>query len=152
MDGFCTFAVIRASHFECSQKAPEEYQERFVSWLQFNNQNCQPGLRPKIELQLTIYNRIQNIRQYFQQIICNTNQTALLSEYLNGQTNVMGGDKPVWAKAKQNNEHKKQAKIMLAVFADWICQIPPHFIFKGIENSKWQRSIIETKARNIIFM
>lgn len=130
-----------------AQKVPEDYRDRIVNWLQFNRRNSQPRLLSKIEPQLTIPDGIHEIGRYFRRNICNMDQTPLPFEYLSGRTYAIRGDKTVWAKARKSGWDKRQATIMLAVFADGICRIPPLIIFKGTEDSRRQNVYYKEESK-----
>lgn len=73
-------------------------------------------------------------------------QTSLLFEYLSGRTYSIKGDKTIWAKATKISWDKRQATLILVVFADGICHIQPIIIFPGTENER-QQAIYYGKER-----
>ena len=109
-----------------AQRLPAEYQSLVLNWLRFNRRNSQPKNTPFLELVLqTPANRFSESN------ICNLDETPIPFEYLEGKTYDPIGAKTVWAKSSQNGWDKRQASLVLCVFADGIPRIPPMIIFRG---------------------
>lgn len=116
---------------------PGDYQDRIIKWFQFNRRNSQLRAR-QVSGGLILFDKPRDIGRYFLGSICNMDQTPLPFEYLSGRTYSIRGDKTVWAKATKSGWDKRQATLMLAVFADGIPRIPPIIIFHGTENEAQQ--------------
>jgi len=63
--------------------------------------------------------------------ICNLDETPIPFEYLEGKTYDIKGERTVWAKLFQNGWDKRQASLVLCIFADGIPRVPPMIIFRG---------------------
>jgi len=63
--------------------------------------------------------------------ICNLDETPIPFEYLQGKTYNILGAKTVWVKESRSGWDKRQASLVLCVFADGIPRIPPIIIFHG---------------------
>lgn len=115
-----------------AQKIPEDYNNLIISWLQFNRRNSQ--FDPyAFHLQRTNigdgFTRRQN--RYDLSNICNLDETPIPFEYLSGRTYNSIGDKTVWVKETRSGWDKRQASLVLCIFADGVNRIPPMIIFHG---------------------
>lgn len=120
-----------------AQKIPEDYKSLIINWFQFNRRNSQ--LREaSYELGLPIPDTLCDIGWYYLRNICNMDQTPLPFEYLSGRTYALKGDKTIWVKATKSGWDKRQATIMLTVFADGVPRVPPVIIFRGSDNLEEQ--------------
>lgn len=120
-----------------AQTTPNDYRERIISWLQFNRRNSQIRNLGAMHGRI-VYDETRDVGRYSLSNICNMDQTPLPFEYLSGRTYSLRGDKTIWAKATKSGWDKRQATLMLAVFADGICRIKPVIIFHGTEDETQQ--------------
>ena len=58
-------------------------------------------------------------------------ETPIPFEYLDGATYESSGSKTVWVKSTRSGWDKRQASLVLCVFADGVPRIPPMVIFHG---------------------
>ncbi|RPA95569.1 DDE-domain-containing protein [Choiromyces venosus 120613-1] len=63
--------------------------------------------------------------------ICNLDETPIPFEYLAGKTYDITGQKTVWVKETRSGWDKRQASLVLCIFADGIPWVPPMIIFHG---------------------
>ncbi|RPB06019.1 hypothetical protein L873DRAFT_15434 [Choiromyces venosus 120613-1] len=108
------------------QQLPAKYQSLVLNWLRFNQQNSQPPLTPFLELVLQT-----PASCFLKSNICNLDETPIPFEYLEGKTYNPIGGKTIWAKSTQNSWDKRQASLVLCVFADGVPRVPPMIIFRG---------------------
>jgi len=71
------------------------------------------------------------VGRYELSIICNLDETLLPFEYLAGKTYDLVGEKTVWVKESRSGWDKRQASLVLCVFADGVPRVPPMIIFQG---------------------
>lgn len=109
-----------------AQKLPQDYVSLIQSWLQFNRRHSQP--RPQFYMETVL---ASEIGRYMLKNICNLDETPICFEYLTGRTYSLKGLKTIWAKATKSGWSKRQATLILCVFADGIARIPPVIIFHG---------------------
>jgi len=109
-----------------AQKVPVEYQALVLNWLRFNRRNSQPRLTPFLE---TVLQPL--VSRFLESNICNLDETPIPYEYLEGKTYDVKGEKTIWAKQSQNGWDKRQASLVLCVFADGVPRVPPMVIFRG---------------------
>jgi len=109
-----------------AQKVPVEYQTLVLNWLRFNRRNSQPRLTKFLETVLE-----PQVSRFLESNICNLDETPIPFEYLEGKTYDIKGEKTIWAKLSQNGWDKRQASLVLCVFADGIPRVPPMIIFRG---------------------
>lgn len=117
-----------------AQKVPEDYRNFVISWLRFNRRNSHfdPYVFYSQRTQLGDgfhINRRQN--RYDLSNICNLDETPIPFEYLTGQTYNSIGEKTVWVKESRSGWDKRQASLVLCIFADGFNRIPPMIIFHG---------------------
>jgi len=111
-----------------AQHIPNHYRILIEKWLQFNRRNAQPRLGDyKYE-----------IGRYDLAHIVNMDQTPLPFEYITGRTYAHKGDKTIWAKSAKSGWDKRQATLVLTVFADGVGRVKPLILFKGTEDSRMQ--------------
>ena len=72
--------------------------------------------------------------------IANMDQTPLPFEYLCGRTYACKGDETVWAESIRSGWDKRQATLVLTVFADGIPYVKPDILFRGTDNPALQES------------
>ncbi|RPB01142.1 DDE-domain-containing protein [Choiromyces venosus 120613-1] len=109
-----------------AQKVPTEYQSLVINWLRFNRRNSQP--RPASFFDMVLSHAVGRFEE---SNICNLDETPIPFEYLEGKTYNTIGQKTIWAKAGQNGWDKRQASLVLCIFADGIPWVPPMIIFRG---------------------
>jgi len=109
-----------------AQKLPQDYVALIQAWLQFNRRHSQPRPYMYMETVLT-----REVGRYMLKNICNLDETPICFEYLTGRTYSLKGLKTIWAKATKSGWSKRQATLVLCVFADGIARIPPVLIFHG---------------------
>jgi hypothetical protein len=75
----------------------------------------------------------------FPGLICNMDQTPMPFEFLTNRTYAPTGSDAVQIKATHPGWEKRQATLMLTVFADGVALIPPIIIFHGLSDSERRR-------------
>lgn len=110
-----------------AQKIPQDYYSLVINWLQFNRRNSQP--RPNYWME-TVLSRA--IGRYHLSNICNLDETPLPFEYLSGRTYDKIGSNTIWVKETRSGWDKRQASLVLCVFADGVNRISPLIIFHGL--------------------
>lgn len=108
-----------------SQKIPEDYLSVILTWLRFNRRNSQVRKGKNDQLQV--------VGRYSLRSICNMDETPLPFEYLDGQTYADKGSHTVQVKTTRSGWDKRQATLVLAIFADGVMRIKPLILFKGEE-------------------
>jgi len=109
-----------------AQKIPSGYKILVVNWLRFNRRNSQPRSDRFWEIAVE-----HPVGRYSLSNICNLDETPIPFEYLEGKTYDQRGAKTVWVKESRSGWDKRQASLVLCVFADGISRIPPMIIFRG---------------------
>lgn len=109
-----------------AQSVPDDYRKLITNWLQFNRRNSQH--RPFCWLE-TVLSRA--VGRYDLSNICNLDETPLPFEYLSGRTYNPIGSKTIWVRETRSGWDKRQASLVLCIFADGINRIPPMIIFHG---------------------
>lgn len=115
-----------------AQKIPEDYRNLIISWLQFNRRNSQFDPYAFYSHRVPVgggFIRRQN--RYDLANICNLDETPIPFEYLSGRTYNLIGDKTIWVKETRSGWDKRQASLVLCIFADGVNRIPPMIIFHG---------------------
>ena len=98
-----------------AQKVLLEYQTLVLNWLRFNRRNSQPRLTPYLETVLQ-----PQVSRFLESNIVNLDEMPIPYEYLEGKTYDVKGEKTIWAKQSQNGWDKRQASLVLCVFADGV--------------------------------
>lgn len=114
-----------------AQKIPADYHKLVINWMQFNRRNSQPDpseLHPVCWMEVVL---CRAVGRYHLSNICNLDETPLPFEYLNGRTYDIVGSKTIWVKETRSGWDKRQASLVLCIFADGINRIPPMIIFHG---------------------
>lgn len=109
-----------------AQKIPSDYEVLILNWLRFNRRNSQPRRDRYWEVALE-----RPVGRYELSNICNLDETPLPFEYLEGKTYDLVGEKTVWVKESRSGWDKRQASLVLCVFADGVPRVPPMIIFRG---------------------
>lgn len=73
----------------------------------------------------------QPVGRYRLSNICNLDETPIPFEYLDRRTYNLRGVKTVWAKTTKSGWDKRQATLILCIFADRVPRIPPVILFHG---------------------
>jgi len=107
-----------------AQKVPLEYQTLVLNWLRFNRRNSQRRLTPFLETVLQ-----PQVSRFLESNIVNLDETPIPYEYLEGKTYDVKGEKTIGAKQSQNGWDKRQASLVLCVFADGVPRVSPMIIF-----------------------
>lgn len=117
-----------------ASKIPAEFQSHILSWLRFNRPNSLPrnGLE-KAHL-------ITDVGRFRLGQICNMDETPIPFEFLNGRTFEIKGAKTVWAKQTRGGWDKRQATLILYVFADGLPRIKPKLIFHAVTGTQIRRN------------
>ena len=126
-----------------ASKLPDEYRQLVINWLRFNRRNSQPRNsfeRDGITTDVGCF-RLSNI--------LNLDETPIPFEYLDGKTYEMKGSRTVSGKTDGGGWDKRQATLILYIFADGIPRIKPKVIFhaktgEGIiqrEGHKWNKGV-----------
>lgn len=109
-----------------AQKLPDEYRKLIINWLRFNRRVSQPqNFFEKSYL-------ISDIGRYLLSNIANLDETPIPFEYLDGRTYDTTGLKTIWAKSAKSGWNKRQASLILMVFADGISRVKPKLIFHAV--------------------
>lgn len=114
-----------------AQHVPEDYRRIVVNWLQFNRRNSQPLVsspNPSNWLETVL---CRAVGRYDLCNICNLDETPLPFEYLSGRTYNPVGAKTIWVKESKSGWDKRQASLVLCIFADGVNRIPPMVLFHG---------------------
>lgn len=114
-----------------AQHVPADYRNRVINWLQFNRRNSQPldtHPNPGNWLETVL---CRAVGRYDLCNICNLDETPLPFEYLSGRTYNLIGSKTVWVKESKSGWDKRQASLVLCIFADGVNRIPPMVLFHG---------------------
>lgn len=106
-----------------------------LSWLRFNRRNSTP---------LGNWMATMLHHRFLLSNILNLDETPVPFEYLAGRTYDIKGAKEVKAKTDRSGWDKRQATLILYIFADGISRINPTLIFHGAEEGK----ILETEGHN----
>ncbi|RPA97235.1 hypothetical protein L873DRAFT_1691456 [Choiromyces venosus 120613-1] len=108
-----------------SSRLPDEYECLVINWLRFNRRNSQP--RNHYEQA----GLISDIGRFRLSNILNLDETPIPFEYLDGKTYNVAGSKTVTGKTERSGWDKRQATLILYIFADGIARIRPKLIFHG---------------------
>jgi len=98
-----------------AQKITSGYKILVVNWLRFNRRNSQPKSDRFWEIGVE-----HLVGRYSLSNICILDETLIPFEYLEGKTYDKTGAKTVWVKESQSGWDKRQASLVLCVFADGI--------------------------------
>ena len=109
-----------------AQKLPNDYKLLVLNWLRFNRRNSQPRAGAFWEMVVE-----RSVGRYELSNICNLDETPIPFEYLNGKTYNPTGERSIWVKESRSGWDKRQASLVLCIFADGIPRIPPMIIFHG---------------------
>ena len=103
-----------------ASKVPEEYHQLIQEWLRFNRRNSQP--RNSLERDQIV----TDIGRYSLSNILNLAEVPIPFEYLDGRTLDFIRNKSI-----SNGWDKRQATLILYLFADGVSRIKPKLIFHG---------------------
>jgi len=109
-----------------AQKLPADYEILILNWLRFNRRNSQPRVSNFWEVAVE-----HPVGRYELSNICNLDETPIPFEYLQGKTYNQVGEKTIWVKETRSGWDKRQATLVLCIFADGIPHVPPMVIFHG---------------------
>jgi len=109
-----------------AQKVPSDYKALILNWLCYNRRNSQPRGDRFWEIAME-----NPVGRYQLSNICNLDETPIPFEYLDGKTYNPTGEKTVWVKESRSGWDKRQASLVLCIFADGIARVPPMIIFHG---------------------
>ena len=109
-----------------AQKVPQDYKILILNWLRFNWRNSQPRVSSFWDIALS-----HTVGRYELSNICNLDKTPIPFEYLEGKTYHTAGEKTIWVKESRSGWDKRQASLVLCVFADGVPRVPPMIIFRG---------------------
>lgn len=112
-----------------AQGLPDDYRQLVINWLRFNRRNSQLQISSPSNWMETVLCRA--IGRYDSSNICNLDETPLPFEYLSGRTYHSIGAKTIWVKVTRGGWDKRQASLVLCVFADGVNRIPPMILFHG---------------------
>lgn len=107
-------------------KLPGEYIEKVNSFLQFIRRNSQPTNPPPPKLR-----HIMQPNRFHASCIMNMDETPIPFEYLDGHTYDIRGNKTIGGKSERSGWDKRQATLILYIFADGSAPIKPKLIFHG---------------------
>ena len=108
-----------------SQKIPADYLQVCLEFIRFVRRNAQ--LRPGTNDELLVVGR------YILSGICNMDESPLPFEFLDGQTYADRGSHTVQVRTTCSGWDKRQATILLCIFADGSMRVKPLILFKGAE-------------------
>lgn len=106
-----------------SQKIPADYLQVCLEFIRFVRHNAQ--LRPGLKDEQLVVGR------YLLGCICNMDETPLPFEFLDGQTYADRGSHSVQVRSTRSGWDKRQATILLCIFADGAMRVKPLILFKG---------------------
>jgi hypothetical protein len=75
----------------------------------------------------------------FPGMVCNMDQTPMPFEFLEGRTYAVKGTRHVQLRSTKSGWGRRQATLILTIFADGIARIPPIIIFHGKSDSERKR-------------
>ena len=116
-----------------SSRVPDEYKKLVINWLRFNRRNSQPR---------NFYERAcltTDVRRYRLSNILNLDETPIPFEYLDGKTYAIKGSKTVSGKTDRSGWDKRQATLILYIFADGVSRIKPKIIFHASSGNNIRR-------------
>jgi len=106
-----------------SQQLPADYVNPCLNFVRFARRNAQ--LRSGDEMLV--------VGRYLLSSICNMDETPLPFEFLDGQTYADRGSHTVQVRSTKSGWNKRQATVILCVFADGAMRVKPLLLFKGAE-------------------
>jgi len=109
-----------------AQKLPRDYEILIINWLRFNRRNSQPRAENFWEIAVNY-----PVGRYELSNICNLDETPIPFEYLHGKTYNQQGEKTVRVKETRSGWDKRQATLVVCIFADGVARVPPMIIFHG---------------------
>ena len=109
-----------------SQKIPADYLQVCLEFVRFVCRNAQ--IRPGTKDELLVVGR------YLLSCICNMDETLLPFEFLDGQTYADRGSHTVQVRCSRSGWDRRQATILLCIFADGAMRVMPLILFKGARN------------------
>ena len=126
-------------------RRPEEYVDYVNKFLQFIRRNSYTVLDPL---------RIESIlmspsRRFPQTRILNLDETPIPFEYLEGFTYEVRGVKTVAAKSDRSGWNKRQATLILYIFADGVQRLKPKVIFHGKPEGRVHREECDLYANGV---
>lgn len=134
--GFCRRYDIshrRLTHE--AQKTPKEYQESVNSFLQFIRRNSiHPSLLATAPDDFHYLPR--DCMRFLPSNILNMDEVPIPFEFLDGYTYHLVGEKTVSGKSDRSGWGKRQATLILYIFADGVARIKPKLIFHGKPTGK----------------
>lgn len=125
-----------------SQKIPADYLHVCLEFVRFVRRNAQ--LRENMQDELLVVGR------YLLSCICNMDETPLPFEFLDGQTYADRGSHTVQIRSTRSGWDKRQATILLCIFADGAMRVKPLILFKGaLAENLTRRADRERRAAEI---
>jgi len=126
-------------------KIPADYELLVVNWLRFNRRNSQPRSGNFWDVAIK-----RPVGRYELSNICNLDERPIPFEYLNGtrKTYDLVGSKTIWAKESRSGWNKRQATLVLCIFANGIARVPPMVIFHGtgqrlrVEKERYHKGVL----------
>ena len=120
-----------------ASKLPSEYIQLSNNFLQFIRRNSQINMitEPPTQHYSSYFDTILNIsppRRFPKARILNMDETPIPFEYLDGYTYEIKGSKTVSGHTDRSGWNKRQATLILYIFADGIQRIKPKLIFHGV--------------------
>lgn len=105
-----------------AQKIPDDYRKLIINWLRFNRHVSQPqNIFEKLSL-------TSDVGRYLLSNIANLDETPTSFECLDGRTYDTVGLKTVWARSAKSGWDKRQASLILMVFADGVSRVKPKLL------------------------
>jgi hypothetical protein len=150
----CRISIRRPTNK--GKKLPQDYRRPVTNFLRFCRRNSHPDHRAVAATPLradvqpyVLFPELPPpsgqtflpdlIGTLFPGLICNMDQTPMPFEFLTDRTYVPTGTDAVQIKCTHPGWEKRQATLMLTVFADGVACIPPIIIFHGLSDSERQQ-------------
>jgi hypothetical protein len=118
-----------------SQKLPQEYEILVINWLRFNRR-ISAKLHASTSFIINGREILHPQSQFALSNICNLDETPIPYEYLAGRTYDFIGNKTINGKTARSGWDKRQATLILYIFADGISRISPKIIFHGSSSER----------------
>ncbi|KAJ3454068.1 hypothetical protein MRS44_018700 [Fusarium solani] len=128
--------IVRRRITKQSTRRPEEYREVTNSFLRYIRRVSQRNKRPSFldpqPAKLNInYILDSPIRRFEKKFTLNVDETPIPFEYLDGHTYELRGARTVDGHSDRSGWGKRQATLVLYIFADGVTRLKPKIIFHG---------------------
>jgi hypothetical protein len=145
----CRISIRRPTHK--GPGLPRDYTSAIINFVRFCRRNSHQDHRSMpypdallphltVELPPADINVLPDLLGVlFPGMVCNMDQTPMPFEFLEGRTYATKGAKHVQLQSTKSGWDRRQATLMLTIFADGIARIPPIIIFHGLSDSERKR-------------